>query len=302
MTRLLDLPIPPKPDRFTPEGAPPGVAVDLFAYGPWTAGRPKIKPRVAIVHTNAARKEGSLQSQINWANASSSNTHPHYALNAPQPTKLLATDRRAIANSTPKWLEDQDGETDCSYWTIAIESADSGIDNDPGVSDFLYDHAELCARILAYESVVWGFPLAYPVKWNGTGVACHTEPFPDAYTLYPGKTCPGAKKKKAVRDEILPRAQQIRAAWLRTDFPEVIIPPVEEDEVPRLIINHKTVRAAFNEDGTIMTAETFEVARTQPNTTVIDSSHPEFLELACEVNGPAVAFELGKRAERFKTT
>jgi len=238
MMRLLDFPIPPKPDYFGPDGAPPGIAVDFTALKsadgyPWYLSRPKITPRVAIVHTNAANHEGSLQSSINWGNAAANNTKPHYHFNAPQPTKVVPTDRRGIANATPGWYEDQTGEVDCSYWTISMETADSGMLDDPAVSDFLYDHAELVARALAYESIVWDFPLIVPDVWNGTGIATHTWPFPyPAYTTARGKTCPGDKKKATFRDQIVPRAQQIKAAWLATvPLEEVVFAFVNEQRL-----------------------------------------------------------------------
>jgi len=229
-TRLSDLPIPPRPDYFGPDGAPPGVRLQFDAFvnasgNPWYRNRPLIRPRVAVVHTNAAQREGTLQSQINWGNSAADRTKPHYAVNWPQPTKLVPSDRRAIGNATPLWFEEHEGERDCSYWTLNVETADSGTLADPGISDFLSEsvhgtievrHDEIVARILAYESVVWGFPLAVPVRWNATGVTTHTWPYPyPHYTTVNGKTCPGDKKKAKFRDEIIGRAQQIKDAWLR---------------------------------------------------------------------------------------
>lgn len=248
---LVGAPIPPKPATFTPEGAPPGVTPMLTALRgadgrAWWESRPIIRPRVAIVHTNAAEQEGSSQSQINWGNAAPANTKPHYAINQPTPMKLVPTNRRAIANSTEDWYEKEEDQTDASFWTIAIESADSGTKNDPQVSDFLtvskhgpvpVPHAELVARILAYESIVWGFPLAPPAEWDGTGVAAHTHPFPHpAYTIQEGKTCPGPKKIRTLFDEILPRAREIRQAWTAPDQTQTPPPAPTISEVPDMIL------------------------------------------------------------------
>lgn len=231
MSQLLSLPIPPRPAEFTPTGAPPGVAVDLTAFkafrngeptsDPWWPTRTKISPRLALVHTNGASKEGKLASQANWANSAPANTHPHYSVNAPQPTKFVPTDREGIGNYK------------ASKFSIVIETADAGWPDPGHLGGFLYDHAEIVARILAYESIVWGFPLGYPTTWDGTGVGCHTEPFgyPN-WTNVPGKPCPGETKKRQVRDEILPRARQIRAAWLEPTEPKPPIPP--EDDMARL--------------------------------------------------------------------
>jgi len=67
-------------------------------------------------------------------------------------------------------------------------------------------------------------PLEYPATWDGSGTACHTEPFGfDKWTNSSGKPCPGERKKFQVRDTILPRAAEIVAAWTT--------PPPPEDEV-----------------------------------------------------------------------
>ena len=219
---LTDLPIPPKPDVFSPEGAPPGVAVDLEAYRShiyadraWYLERPHITPRVAVVHTNGAYNEGSLASSIYWGNRDKNNTKPHYAVNAPQPTKLVPTDRRAIGNSTPSSMEAEYGVPDSSFWSIVIETADRGTKyGSVDLGDFLYDHAEIVSRILAYESIVWDFPLEIPDSWIGEGVVTHTAPWDGVYTIYKGKSCPGTtKKQRVLYGDILPRARQIRDAW-----------------------------------------------------------------------------------------
>jgi hypothetical protein len=226
---LTDAPIPPRPE-FSPFGAPPGVAVDFTAFkafnssgqtisAPWWQTRLVIKPRLALVHTNGASKEGNLASQVNWANSSPNNTHPHFAVNAPQPTKFVPSDRKGIGNYR------------VSDWSIVIETADAGWPTPGNAGGFLYDHAEIVARILAYESIVAdllgsSMPLQYPGRWDGAGVGCHTEPFGYPYwTNSSGKACPGATKKAQVRDEILPRARQIRAAWLDQPSEDWIVKP-----------------------------------------------------------------------------
>ncbi len=237
MPSLLDLPIPTRPRYFGPDGCPPGVVLQLTAFGTWAIERTKIRPRVGVVHTNAASVESQLQGQINWGNASANNTKPHYAVNRPQPTKLLRTDLRAIANSTGSDIETRYGERDSSFWSIAIETADSGYNADPGISDFLYDHAEIVARIMAYESIVWNIPIVVPTVWNSTGWVTHTWPFPYPYfTTAAGKTCPGAKKKATFREQLIPRAAQLVRAW--TTAPVVPpkpapVPTPEEPMTPR---------------------------------------------------------------------
>jgi len=214
---LLNNPIPPKPSRFHPHEAPPGVAVNLTAFKnfdypgqPWYQTRQSINPRLQLIHTNGAGGEGGLQSQINWANAARGNTHPHYCVNAPQPTKFVPSNRMGIGNYR------------VSDWSIVIETADAGYPTPGQAGGFLHDHAEIVSRIIAYESILWNIPLEYPSNWQGAGTACHTEPFGYPYwTNSLGKVCPGFTKKRQVREEILPRARQIKAAWTNNDTGDV---------------------------------------------------------------------------------
>lgn len=227
---LVGDPIPPRPATFSAEGAPPGVAVDFAAYrrndgvdGSWYQQRPTIRPTTQVVHTNAAGGEGSTTSKVNWANREKNNTHAHYNVNAPVPTKHCPTDRRGIGNSTSKDTARRAGVKDSSFWSIVIETADmgqrsakaNGIRWPSDCGPFLHDHAEIVARILAYESIVWNIPLDYPSTWTKPGSICHTDPFPfPHFTTADGKTCPGSTKKRQVQQDILPRARAIRAAWL----------------------------------------------------------------------------------------
>ena len=227
---IVNQPIPPLDHEPHAAGAPPGVITDFDAFKRWDGGpggwhlsRPGIVPRIIIVHTNAARGEGSSQSQKNWGNASENNTKPHYCINNPTPFKGVPTDRRAIANSTGGNLEAATGERDCSFWTIAIETADPGSDHSPqapdgsGVAlDFVSDeHAELCARIIAYEAIAWDIPLQVPLAWNGTGLVTHTEPFPfPHYTTKKGKSCPThPKKERVLRGDVWARTRELYDAW-----------------------------------------------------------------------------------------
>lgn len=248
----LDDPIPPRPDYFGPDGAPPGVELRLDVFGAWVGTRPKIKPRVAVVHTNGASVEASVQSSINFGNAGTNNTKPHYHV-GDRPAKVLRTDLRSIANSTGSDIEAQYGERDASFWTISMETADmggnaatkAGIRWPTDCGPFLDrpgdqpDDAEIVARILAYESIVWGFPLEIPAVWNGAGVVTHTEPWPyPHFTTVRGKTCPGTTKKRQTFTEILPRARRIAAAWTGTTTPE----PPTEDRPMRYILKPPTDR------------------------------------------------------------
>jgi hypothetical protein len=220
---------PVKPDHFSPHGAPAGVEIRFYSL--WQS-RPLLHgaARLAVVHTNAAEREGSLDSASNWAERNrlddgTDYTIPHYQVDRNgRARKILPTNRRGICNSTGASLEEQDGHEDVSWFSYAIETADTGTIADPLISAFTAAQAETVATIIAYESVVHGYPIVIPSTWYGTGVGSHTDPFPyPAWTTKRGKTCPGLSKKAQVRDLIIPRAQAIKGAW--TVAPPVVIPP-----------------------------------------------------------------------------
>lgn len=250
---LLDLPIPPRPAYFGPDGAPPGVELRLDVYNtlddglPWTPTRPKIRPSTIVGHTNGADYESTVQSQINWGRNTRtkdgrSTTKPHYLL-GDRPTKVLRTDLRGIANSTGDDLQRELEVEDSSFWSLAVETADigrvearrRGLDWPRDCGPFLYDNAEIFARIIAYESIVWGFPIRVPPSFTAGGVVAHTWPWPYPYfTTKPGKTCPGATKIRQIRDEIIPRAAQIAAAWTSTPVP----PPDPDEEDDDMLVEY----------------------------------------------------------------
>jgi hypothetical protein len=220
------LAIPAKPARFHPELAPDGVEVRFVTF--WQ-DRPRMPapPRLQLVHTNAAAREGSIQASWNWAHARpNSNTCPHYQIDRDgRARKMLPTNRRGIGNATESYAEGAFG--DVSWWSLVYETADTGTIADPGISDFTAAQAETLATILAYEAVVSpAIPLAYPVAWHGPGTACHTEPYGHPYwTIEEGKTCPGSKKKASVRGPIMNRAREIWNNWTQAPPPPPPAPP-----------------------------------------------------------------------------
>ena len=223
--------IRPKPDRFDPTLAPPGVELRLEAYrtssnGTWWQTRPPITPRLQLVHTNGATGEGSIESAINWGNSGPyTKTHPHYQVDRSRAAKLVPTDRRGIGNATKPSAQGTHGNV--TDWSIVIETSDPGYPTPGEDEGFVGTQIETVAHILAYESIVWNIPLEYPTEWHGAGSACHTEPFGDPYwTLFPGKVCPGRTKKAQMRNVVLPLAQEIVAAWTA---PPSTIPPGDID-------------------------------------------------------------------------
>jgi peptidoglycan hydrolase-like protein with peptidoglycan-binding domain len=212
--------IPPKPASFHPEAAPPGVEVKFVTF--WQ-DRPKMPaaPRLQLAHTNAAQREGSITSAWNWAHAKpNSNTCPHYQIERDgDARKMLPSNRRGIANSTVNTREGAYG--DVSWWSLAYETSDTGTLADPGISAFTDAQMERLAQIFAFEHIVAPtILLEYPTAWHAAGTASHTEPFGWPYwTLYEGKICPGEKKKRQVRDLIIPRAREIVGGWLGAPTP-----------------------------------------------------------------------------------
>jgi hypothetical protein len=227
------MPTPAKPAAFTPEGVPVGVLVNLASY--WQT-RAVITPRIQLCHTNAASGQGSIESSKNWLeSAPGVHTLPHYQVDRDgRACKFLPTNRKGIANQTVAAYRGTHGTV--QDWSLAYETADSGMIADPTVSDYTDAQAETLATILAYESIVHGIPLEIPTEWFGSGTASHTDPFGYPYwTNAQGKTCPGAKKKARLRTSILPRSREIRAAWTAPTSP-VIPPPSEDEEVKAQVI------------------------------------------------------------------
>lgn len=229
---------PPKPN-FSPTGVPVGMEARLSAYHDgngnlWWPTRPIIKPRVTVVHTNAAQGEGNVTSAINWGNQSPyGNTHPHWQVDRNQAYRLVPSDRRAIGNSTARHIEEAWDERDSSFWSIVIETADMGTKAAAAagypsgdLGPFIGNQVELVAQIVAYEAATWGIPLKPQSVWNQPGTITHTDPFGVGYfTTVSGKTCPGDTKKQQFWDEVLPRAVEIYQAW--TAPPE----PPKDDEM-----------------------------------------------------------------------
>lgn len=236
-----DLPIPPKPAAFRPDLAPAGIEVKFVLF---MADRPPIDTTALHFHTNAAPDEGSVDSAWNVTHAApNKNTLPHYQVDRTHDgvnrcRKMLPTNLRGIGSTTvipytDRWwpLSEADkaailAHDNVRLHTIVVETADTGTLADPAISAYDDGQLELCARILAYESIVHDFPLAIQSSWWVPGVASHTDPFTFPFTtLYPGKYCPGDRKKVQLRTWILPRAILIRDAWLGITPPPPPPPP-----------------------------------------------------------------------------
>src|SRR5688500_375354 len=109
--------MPTKPAIFDPHGAPVGVEIRFVTF---TATRTVMSapPRLQLVHTNAASREGTIESSWNWAHARpGSNTLPHCQVDRDgRARKMLPTNRVGIANCTkaPK--------AQVRNWSLAYET------------------------------------------------------------------------------------------------------------------------------------------------------------------------------------
>jgi hypothetical protein len=242
LSAILARPVPAKPATFAPELAPDGVEVKFVTF---VLDRPIIAPRSILTHTNAASREGSVESAWNWSHAApNTNTVPTYQVDRRHDgvwaRKMLPSNRRAIANATVTSSHSDWDSLDAAEraditahgqirdWSLAIETADLGFPTPGEDEGFELDQADLVATCIAYESVVHGFPLDPLTAWHGAGVATHTEPFGYPFTTTArGKTCPGRTKKQEFWAFVLPRARQIKAAWLAPPPP-----PPDPDPVP----------------------------------------------------------------------
>lgn len=207
--------VPPRPAKFDPETPPPGFEKRLISF--WR-DRPIIQPRLQLVHTNGAPREGSIEASFNWANQpGSGHTIPQFQIDrSGRGAMLLPLNRKGIANYK------------AADFSTAIETADRGYDIDPypAGSFFTDAQAESVALALAYTAWGFGIPIAYPARWDGSGTASHTEPFGYPYwTNSNGKACPGDRKKQQMRTLVMPRAREILSAWTTPSPPPPPPPP-----------------------------------------------------------------------------
>jgi hypothetical protein len=208
----LQVMFPLKPPSFAPDAAPVGVQIRWFAT--W-ATRRKIVARLLLVHTNAARGPASLNSIYTFGSIDG-NTKPTYQVQGDGTAgKFLPSNVEQSANYK------------ANPFSLSIETQDDGWPT-PGDIRWKPAQAERIAEIIAFESIVNGFPIETPDTWDGSGVGAHTDPF--GYPLWTnsqGKVCPGSKRKAQLRDEVMPRARAIRDHWLAPPPP---IPESEEDD------------------------------------------------------------------------
>lgn len=216
-----------------PDQAPPGVTLrflprpnttlagwqtwaGLHPTGTYWENRPLIRPRLILIHTNAASIEATAAAIYNVAMSAQDTAKPTYQVDRNgAAVKFLPSNRQGVCNYQ------------ADPFSVSIETADLGYGHErPGDVHFTPEQGEMVARIVAFEADLWRIPIATPVAWDGSGVAAHTDPFGYPYwTKYQGKTCPGALKKIDVRDWILPRAIELMPPPEPPDPLPVPLPP-----------------------------------------------------------------------------
>jgi hypothetical protein len=160
---------------------------------PEAATQPIIRPRSAILHTNAGGS--SAASLWYWMTRADVTGEPHFQVGYAGVEQNMPLNRRADCNySANRWLENG------TYWgAISFETQDDGAAT---VERTPWSVAQLRAmvNILTCLCVVYGITCNQPVSWNASGIGHHSLfPFQGvlskAWTNVRGKTCPGAARK-----------------------------------------------------------------------------------------------------------
>ncbi len=149
-----------------------------------------IKPRLALIHTNAGT--GHTASLYGWIlNPASNGMECHFQVALSGVIEqYMPVNRRADCNYRVNSFV-VDGVT---YGAISFETEDLGAAT-VNQTPLTAAQFEAIAKCLAWLHAEWGLSLANPTVWNGEGVGYHTQ-FPYPYwTNVIGKTCPGAAKK-----------------------------------------------------------------------------------------------------------
>ena len=188
--------------------------------------RRTIRPRVIILHTNAAGSAVSLQS--NWNHAVNGGTQAHFQVQGgfhPDGTvgayQFLPTDREGVGS----WNADP--------FAITIETQDNGATPIEKLRTTPWTPAqvEAIAQVCAVECRRWGIPARIADRWDGSGIGWHRQwgintvnapskgwgvpvgtqrGYVNPWTMAAGKTCPEDARIAQV-PAVVARVQQILA-------------------------------------------------------------------------------------------
>lgn len=185
----------------------PGV---VYRPIPESSTQPNIKPRSAILHTNA----GGTPSKSLWAWIKRADVtgEPHFQISYTGAEQYMPLNRRADCNySANRWLEN--GQW---YGAISFETQDNGgatVETTP----WTLEQVRMMVNILTCICVVYGVQCTQPATWNASGIGHHSLfPFQGvlskAWTNVRGKTCPG-RARKAQMDYIRAEVAKNLAAF-----------------------------------------------------------------------------------------
>ncbi len=203
------------------------------------AKRRSIRPRVIVLHTNAAGSAVSLQS--NWTHANEGGTQAHFQIQGGFHSdgtigawQFLPTDREGVGS----WNGDSFG--------ITIETQDDGATplEKLRTTPWTAAQVEAIAQVCAVECQRWGIPVRVADKWDGSGIGWHRQwgvnsrsvtskgeglpvgslpGYVNPWTMTSGKTCPENARIAQV-PAIVARVAQIIAGQNPPDMEEDMTP------------------------------------------------------------------------------
>lgn len=156
---------------------------------PESTTQPVIKPRSAILHTNAGKSSAS--SLWSWITQASVTGEPHLQIGFAGVEQYMPFTRRADCNySANLW---RDGST--TWGAISFETQDLGATT-VNTTPWSIKQVDAMVAALTCIAVVYGVQCTQPATWDASGIGHHSlHPFQGigkpAWTNVRGKTCPG---------------------------------------------------------------------------------------------------------------
>ena len=176
----------------------PNVDVRLI---PEAMTQPKIRPRSAILHTNAG--SSGAKSLWAWITRAGNTGEPHFQVGFDRVEQYMPLDVRADCNYSANSFKLPGSNT--VHGAISFETQDKGSAS-LNVTPWSLDQVHSMVGILTCLAVVYGVQCTQPATWDASGIGHHSL-FPfggigsKAWTNVRGKTCPG-KARIAQMDAI----------------------------------------------------------------------------------------------------
>lgn len=183
-------------------------------YGPtWIPeafSQPTIKPRMAILHSNAGPHKTPWRSLWDYIRRSDIVLEMHFEV---QMDGIIANlqplNRRADCNYRANSFYLPGDST--RYGAIAFETQDDGYLT-LNTTPWTIEQSRSIINALTCLSVCYGIWCTAPASWNDSGIGHHNL-FPNDWTNVPGKTCPGAARVRQM-DYIRGEVQQNLAGFI----------------------------------------------------------------------------------------